>query len=97
MFGLDDFPWLTAMIAVPVVAAVVIWLVKPLRRIARPLGLVVSLVVLGAAVVMATGLDLGAADQVQFSTTASWIAALGVSYDVGVNGLGLAKIGRAHV
>ncbi|MGC0142983.1 MULTISPECIES: NADH-quinone oxidoreductase subunit M [unclassified Pseudactinotalea] len=92
MFGLEDFPWLTAMIAVPAVAGVAVWLLKPLRRIARPIGLVVSLAVLGGGVVMATGFDVGSADQVQMSTTASWIPALGISYDVGVNGMGLSLV-----
>ena len=88
----SEFPWLTAMIAVPAVAGVLVWLLRPLRRYARPIGLVVSLAVLGAGVVMATGFDVGAADQVQLSTTASWIPALGVSYAVGVNGMGLSLI-----
>lgn len=97
MLELDDFPWLTAMIAVPAVAAALVWLLAPLRRFARPIGLVVSVAVLGGAVAMAAGFDLGATDQVQYSTTVSWIPAIGVSYDVGVNGLGLMMVLLATV
>ena len=75
MFGLDDFPWLTAMIAVPALAGALVWLLKPLRRFARPIGLVVSLLVLAAGALLAAGFDMGASDQVQYAYSASWIPA----------------------
>ncbi|WP_418605271.1 hypothetical protein [Georgenia sp. SUBG003] len=83
-------PWLTLLIVVPLAAAAVLWLVRPLHKVARPYGLAVSLVVLVGAVAMATQFDLGAAGEVQLTELASWIPQLGVSYALGVNGLGLA-------
>lgn len=89
MFGLDDFHWLTAMIAVPALAGALVWLLKPLRRFARPIGLVVSLLVLAAGALLAAGFDMGASDQVQYAYSASWIPDLGISYVLGVNGMSL--------
>ena len=92
MQTLNDFPWLTLLIVVPLVAAVVLWLVRPLHKVARQYGLVVSLLVLVGAVAMATQFDVGDAGAQQFTQVAGWIPQLGVSYAVGVNGLGLAMV-----
>ncbi|MHB1062926.1 MAG: NADH-quinone oxidoreductase subunit M [Georgenia sp.] len=86
------FPWLTVLIVVPLVAAAVLWLVKPLHKVARPFGLGVSLIVLAGGVAMATQFDVSAAGEQQFGEIHGWIPQLGVSYAVGVNGLGLAMI-----
>lgn len=86
------FPWLTVLIVVPLVAAAVLWLVKPLHKVARPFGLVVSLVVLAGGVAMATQFDVSAAGEQQLGEIYSWIPQIGVSYAVGVNGLGLAMV-----
>ena len=83
---------LTVLILVPAVMAALVWLVPPLRRLARPIGLVTSLVVLAGAVGLAAGFDAGAASQTQFAQTNAWIPAFGASYAVGVNGLGLVMV-----
>ncbi len=93
MQTISDLPWLSILIVVPLVAAALIWLVPALQRVARTVGLVVSLLVLAGFVVMATGFDFGAAAEHQLTEQASWIPQLGVSYAVGVNGLGLALVG----
>src|SRR5690625_1730769 len=93
MQTISDLPWLSILILVPLVAAAVIWLVPAVQRAARTVGLVVSLLVLAGFVVMATGFDFGAAGDFQFTEQLSWIPQLGVSYAVGVNGLGLALVG----
>ena len=85
-------PWLTILVVVPLVAAALVWFVAPLRRAAQPVGFVVSLGVFGISVAMAAGFDTGAAGAYQFSEHAAWIPALGVSYAVGVNGLGLLMV-----
>ena len=82
---------LTFLILLPAVVAALVWLVPPLRRIARPVGLVTSIVVLGGAVALAAGFDASSAE-IQYSQTVSWIAAFGASYAVGVNGLGLVMV-----
>src|SRR5690625_27387 len=93
MQTISDLPWLSILIVVPLVAAALIWLVPALQRVARTVGLVVSLLVLAGFVVMATGFDFGAAAEHQLTEQASWIPQLGVSYAVGVNGLGLTLVG----
>ncbi len=90
MFESDAFPWLVVLITVPAVAGALIGLIPPLRRVARPLGLAVSILVFGAAAVMASGFTAG--DGYQFNTTVDWISALGITFDVGINGLGLVMI-----
>lgn len=83
---------LTVLILVPLVVGALVWLVPPLRRLARPIGLVVSLLVLAGAVAIAAGFDISAAGDVHFTQTVSWIAAFGASYAVGVDGLGLVMV-----
>src|SRR5699024_12555977 len=89
---LADLPWLTILIAVPAVAAALVWLVPPLRKIARPFALVVSLVVLLGALVMTAGFDVGNAATYQFTETHSWITEIGASWAPGINGLGLVLV-----
>src|SRR5690606_16785577 len=83
---------LTVLVLVPALVAALVWLVPPLRRLARPIGLATSLVVLAGAVALAAGFDLGAASETQYLQTNGWIPAFGASYAVGVNGLGLTMI-----
>jgi len=89
---MQTLPWLTILIVVPLIAAVVLWLVPPLRAWARPIGLAVSLAVLVGAVVMAAGFDVADAGAQQFTEVHPWIPALGVTYALGVNGLGLVMV-----
>src|SRR5690625_7305248 len=84
---LADLPWLTVLIAVPAVAAALIWLVPALRKIARPLGMVVALPVLAGAIVMATGF-VAASGGYQFTETYPWMAQLGICWAVGGTGRG---------
>lgn len=87
-----DFPWLTVLIAVPLAAALVLWLVKPLHRLARPYGLVVSLIVLAIALAAAGDFDYSQAGAIQLAETTAWIPQIGVSWALGINGLGLAMV-----
>ncbi|GAB2614563.1 NADH-quinone oxidoreductase subunit M [Pseudactinotalea suaedae] len=83
---------LTVLILVPAVVAALVWLVPPLRRLARPIGLVTSALVLAGAIALAVGFDVSAANETQFAQVADWIPAFGASYAVGVNGLGLVMV-----
>jgi len=87
-----SLPWITILIAVPLAAALVLWLVPGLHRFARPVGLAVSLVTLGGAVAMATGFDPSRAGEQQLTQTVGWIPSIGASYAVGLNGLGLVMV-----
>ncbi|PWD50534.1 NADH-quinone oxidoreductase subunit M [Serinibacter arcticus] len=89
---MTSLPWITILIAVPLVAALVLWLVPALHPRARTYGLVVSLLTVGIAVAMATTFDLSAAAEQQLTQQVPWIPAIGVSYAVGLNGLGLVMV-----
>ncbi|MFD0883161.1 NADH-quinone oxidoreductase subunit M [Streptosporangium algeriense] len=88
-------PWLSTLIAVPVVGAVGVSLVKS-DKLAKQLALVVSLVVLALTAVMAFRFDpaLGASKETrfQFAEVYDWIPAFGVHYGVGVDGIALVLI-----
>lgn len=90
-----DLPWLSILMIVSTLGALAVWLLPPLRRVARPVGLVVSLLVLAGFVVMAAGFDMSAAGEHQLVEQVAWIPQLGVSYALGVNGLGLVMVGLA--
>lgn len=83
---------LTLLILIPAVVALLIWAVRPLRALARPIALVTSLVVLVGAVALAFAFDPAQADTAQFAQTVSWIPSFGTSYAVGVTGLGLVMV-----
>jgi NADH-quinone oxidoreductase subunit M len=93
---MQNFPWLTVLIAAPAVGALVVWLIRPLRRHARQVAFGWSLLVLAGVVAMATQFqapnDLSLSNGMQFVERHSWIPAFGVSYAVGVNGIGLMLI-----
>jgi NADH-quinone oxidoreductase subunit M len=85
--------WLTALIALPVLGAVVLWaLPAGARRHARSVALGFSLAVLALGVAAAIAFDTSKADVFQLGETHRWIPAFGVSYAVGVDGVGLALI-----
>ncbi|MBX9243245.1 NADH-quinone oxidoreductase subunit M [Actinotalea ferrariae] len=89
----DTFPWLTTLIVVPLLGAVVLWaLPRGARRHARPIAFAVSLLVLAGAVAAALQFDVSRADEHQLAEQTPWIPAFGVSYAVGVDGVGLALV-----
>lgn len=89
----DTFPWLTTLVVVPLLGAAVLWaLPGAARRHARPIATTVSLVVLALGVVTALQFDVSRAGDHQLSEQAPWIPAFGVSYALGVDGVGLALV-----
>ena len=89
----QTFPWLTTLIVVPLVGAAIVWaLPAAARRHARHVGVAVSLVVLVLAVVATLVFDTSRAGEQQLEERASWIPSFGVSYAVGVDGVGLALV-----
>ncbi|HRA49749.1 NADH-quinone oxidoreductase subunit M [Actinotalea sp.] len=88
-----QFPWLTTLIVVPLLGAAVVWaLPGAARRHARPVAVAVSLVVLALGVVAALSFDVADAGAHQLLETHGWIPALGVSWALGVDGVGLALV-----
>jgi proton-translocating NADH-quinone oxidoreductase, chain M len=85
-------PWLTTLMAVPVVGAVAVAAVpKRNERLAKQLTLLVSLLVLVLAVAMATQYQIGG-DRLQFREIYSWIPTFGINYALAVDGIALVLI-----
>ncbi|MEU0518891.1 NADH-quinone oxidoreductase subunit M [Streptosporangium sp. NPDC006007] len=93
-------PWLSTLMAVPVLGAVGVSLVKS-DKLAKQVALAVSLVVLALTVVMAALFDpsLGAskATRFQFAEVHEWIPRFGVHYGVGVDGIALVLIALSAI
>ena len=89
------FPWLTLLIVLAVVAALVLWLIKPLHKVAMPFGLSVSALIFVLFLVALTEFNFGDAGNMQLAETYSWIPAIGTSIAWGVNGMGVVMIGLA--
>jgi len=93
---MSSFPWLTTLIVVPLLGAGALWLLPAgARARSREIALgaaLASLVVTGLAV---AAFDTGDAGTHQLLETRSWIPQLGVSYALGVDGVGLVLIGMS--
>ncbi len=89
---MNALPILTILVVWPLAAAVVLWLVPALHRVARTYGLVVSLAHLGLAMIALARFDVPYAATIQLTEQVPWIPAIGASWALGVNGLGLAMI-----
>jgi NADH-quinone oxidoreductase subunit M len=93
-----DFPWLTVIGAVPLVGAVLVAAMpRAFAPRARHVALAVSLITFVLTVVMAFRFDTGRAGEYQFTEQHPWIPQFGVSYALGVNGLGLVMIALSTV
>jgi NADH-quinone oxidoreductase subunit M len=101
------FPWLTVLIAWPLVGAAVVG-VGALGRsrtgpassgigLARPLALVFSLVEVVLLVGAFAAFDTGAAGEHQLAETYEWIPQIGTSYAVAVDGVGLLLVALSVV
>lgn len=89
----QSFPWLTTMVVVPVVGAVLLWaLPAAARRHARTIGLAVSLLVLALGVLATLQFDTTAAAEHQLEHVVPWIPAFGVSWALAVDGVGLSLV-----
>ncbi|NTW39293.1 MAG: NADH-quinone oxidoreductase subunit M [Cellulomonadaceae bacterium] len=89
----EHFPWLTTLIVVPLLGAAVVWaLPATVRRHARPVAVGFSLLVLALGVVAALSFDTSTSGVHQLLETHEWIPAIGASYAVGVDGVGLALV-----
>lgn len=86
------FPLLNAMVIALVAGALIIGFAPALRGYAKQLGLVFSLSALAASVAMLANFDFANPTAIQLKETVSWIPQLGVSWAMGINGLGAAMI-----
>ena len=90
---MSSFPWLTTLIVLPLVGAAVAWaLPAGARKRSREIALAFALVELVLTVLAVVAFDTADAGSYQLTETHSWIPAFGVSYALGVNGVGLVLI-----
>lgn len=86
-------PWLTIIGLLPLVGAVVVWLLpNGTDAMARVVALATSLAVLAVSLGMALRFDVGNAGLYQFAERHAWIPQIGVSYAVGVDGIALTMV-----
>ncbi len=86
---MNDFPWLTTLIVVPLIGAVVTGAMPqvPGGQLVKRVGLGFSLAALVVGALMATQYSVGGG--LQLNEVHDWIKPLGVHYALGVDGLGL--------
>lgn len=88
---MNEFPWLTVLIAVPLVGALVApFLPKGNPVLVKQYGVAVALLTLAIGVAVAAQFDVDGGMQLEEQHT--WIEAFGVHYALGVDGLGLLLI-----
>ncbi len=86
---MTDFPWLTCLVLVPLVGAVVTALV-PSKALAKQVGLGFALLGLVGAVAVAAQFETDGGWQ--FTETHRWIDLFGVHYALGLDGMGLVMV-----
>lgn len=89
-------PWLTILAVVPLIGSVLVVLLPKSRpTLAKQLALAISLVTLALTIVMALQFNGASSEPFQFVESYAWIPAFGISYSVGVDGIGLVLIALA--
>ena len=96
MSALSDIPMLTIIGAVPLLGSIVVALLPRARALlAKQLALGFSLVTLVLTVLMALAFQADATEPFQFVESHPWIPAFGISYSLGVDGIGLVLVALA--
>lgn len=94
----SGFPWLTALIVLPVVGAAVVWLLPgALRTRARHVAVIFAVLELALAIAAFLQFDTADSGTHQLIEKHAWIPAFGVSYAVGVDGVGIGLVLLAAV
>jgi NADH-quinone oxidoreductase subunit M len=88
---MSDLPLLTILVLVPLVGALAVAFLPAAGDQPKRLGLLVSVLTLVVGVVLAASYDVGDGG-LQLTETHEWVAAFGVHYALGVDGLGLLMI-----
>lgn len=89
---MNSFPWLTTLLVLPLVGALVVALLPKGSNLVRPIALGVSLVSLAIGIGALTQYEIGSGEQFQLTEVHSWIPQFGVSYALGVDGIALTMI-----
>lgn len=95
---MNAFPWLTTLGVVPLVGSVIVALLPKARpALAKQVALVFSLATLALLIAMALQFDGSSTAPFQFTESYPWIPSFGISYSVGVDGIGLVLVALAAV
>lgn len=95
---MNAFPWLTTLGVVPLIGSIVVVLLPRTRpTLAKQVALAFSLVTLALLIVMALRFDGASTAPFQFVESQSWIPSFGISYSLGVDGIGLVLVALAVV
>ncbi|GGK82532.1 NADH-quinone oxidoreductase subunit M [Ornithinimicrobium pekingense] len=87
-----NFPWLTTLLVLPLVGALVVALLPRASTAVRPVALGFSLATLAVGLGALTQYRTGSSEQFQLTEVHSWIPQFGVSYALGVDGISLTMI-----
>ena len=93
---MNNVPWLTALGALPLLGSLVVALLPRARAsLAKQVALVFALATLALTILMALQFNGSSAEPFQFVENYPWIPAFGISYSVGVDGIGLVLVALA--
>ena len=93
---MDTIPWLTLLGVVPLVGSIVVALLpKGSPTLAKQVAFAFAIVTLALTVVMALQFNGSSTEPFQFVENYPWIPAFGISYAVGVDGIGLVLVALA--
>lgn len=93
---MTSYPWLTTLLVLPLVGGIVVALLPRGRDLlAKQVAFAVSLVTLGITIAMALQFKGDSVEPFQFVESHPWIPSFGISYSVGVDGIGLVMIALA--
>jgi len=91
-----SFPWLTTLGVVPLVGSIVVLLLpKGKALLAKQVALLFAVATLVLTVVMALQFQADSVEPFQFVENHPWIPTFGISYSVGVDGIGLVLVALA--
>ena len=95
---MNTVPWLTMLGVLPLIGSIVV-IVLPKSRptLAKQVAFVFALAALVMTVYIALQFDANSTEPFQFTEQYSWIPAFGISYAVGIDGIGLIMIALATV
>jgi NADH-quinone oxidoreductase subunit M len=85
---MSDFPYLTAVLAVPAAGALIVFLLPGRDDLLRRIALGTSLVTAAVAAALLVDFEVGDSGY-QFLESKSWISSLGIRYTLGVDGISL--------
>ena len=89
---MNDFPWLTVLVALPLVGALAVAFLPKTPGAELPKQVALGFAALTLAVGVAIAVQYDTGDGMQFTETHTWVEAFGVHYALGVDGLGLLMV-----